>query len=159
MEGLSEEQRREFLAFYASGPCFRVNRFLASTPLAFDRVWRVDQRRAHSGVGHTFGDPARLSLAEQCVLATQYLRENHDALRALAQRDDVENLDLMLCAVLEVSPSTVVAGLSFPRELVRLAGALGLRLSLNVAPVIRRLGQGRRMRSARRAPNAARGST
>ena len=85
---------------FALGDAFDPDAYLASAPLKFDGLWRKGESgRNHpksSGVFKTLGDGLTIPLLEQELIAIEYLKENREALKALARHPQVTHFSLGL---------------------------------------------------------------
>ena len=136
--------RKPFFAFYAYGPEFDVDEYVATSTIVFDVVYHVGEPcsamnpkpNIYSGVTKYLGEPNLLDIFQQDKIAQVFLRDNFAALKKLADRADVTKKNLGLSPELNVQKNTIISWLGCSQELVQLAGSLGISLSMNVATKI-----------------------
>jgi hypothetical protein len=114
---------------FAHGRDFDVDAFLATTPLAFDKIWRrgeiasacagVEHRYETSGVEVCLGDGTTLPLREQEHVACAFLRGNREPLRALAAFAGADHRFLRLQHRFEIGSGVVGMTVGPPSCLMR----------------------------------------
>ena len=110
---------------FALGEVFDVDAFLAQSSLCPDFVWQRIGNGPTNGLEILLGDADTLTLPQQEEIAVNYLRENRDELRALADFSGVEALNLGL--VYRVGPNALGFCLGPSRALMISALESGVR--------------------------------
>lgn len=90
------ERFSERFHIFALGETFDVDRFLATSKLDPDYVWRHKGNGPTNGLELLLGDAQAIPLTEQEEIAAAYLKAHRADLRALAQFPGVEALNLGL---------------------------------------------------------------
>lgn len=119
------ERFSERLHIIAHGERFDVDAFLADSPLRPDFVWR--RQRKSSGVEFFLGDGRTIRLRDQEEMATKYLREHRNELRAVREFPGVEAFVLGLVYIAKLNEGVHGVALDWAPELMLAAIDIGIR--------------------------------
>jgi hypothetical protein len=122
---------------HAVGSFFDVDNYLSQYSLDYNHVWHKGENHYnHSGLVKRLGNEFKLDICEQENIAIEYLREKHNALKALSGWKNVEAVILGISPELQVHAGLVSVCLSFSPLLVSLAGEIGLELAFYIRPIL-----------------------
>ena len=125
----------EFRVF-AHGQSFNPDEYLKTAPIEFDGVWhKGEEGRDHpksSGVYKVLGDGQKLTILQQQEIATKFLKDNRDALRALAQHPEITTFVLGLQYHIELDESIIGFCMSPSNLLMNHALDIGIRITFYV---------------------------
>jgi hypothetical protein len=128
-------------AILVHGPSLDVDALLQSTPLRADAVWRRGPYPdgsggpgavATSGISIRLGNGQELAFAKQQRLAAEFLEANREALGALRRFPGARYAFVGLHFRIEVRAATVGASVSISPRLLRIAGEIGMEVSVYV---------------------------